>query len=1370
MYASLRDPRLPAQYLKNNQQDAVDEEMGLYDYGKAAATGLYHGAVLSLPEQYMRVFHRLGRWFGSDSMESWAQEKLDEYAYLRENDPFWQPDEKWMNSYLGQSLYNGFQSISSSAGLMLPGLALMPVTGGLSGGILGSALLGTATSAGTLAGIAEFDNFVDDAYKKFSKLNPNITREDMEDEHFWNAMFSGLAEGGLEFGGDLLGGKLLGILGKGTAGAVSAEALDQGRHIVSKLFRNSMRSMLAEVPSEVATAGIQDWLRESSGLDFQGRVKAMVQSLGPAMVSGGAFGAVGTAAKEIAGATHLSPAESKKRFDELAALGQSAELQDHLGDAGYAFYTQHLKEAAGMHPEQARAISEVAKKSAEAWARENGRDVSEWWADKNRQAGILTEDGWSDTVAIAQALVTPEASFDAVIANTSDGIWKSLTPDQQQAMTTKYGMVDEAGNPGIDKAKFDADLTAWIKDPKSVNADETTQSVFTSMRDRLLDSYEGVQENGGVRISAEAQGLFEAAFKRLEKKAPEAPLPYRPIDSEALSRELADIAANSPEDNEKIVDAFLRNTEFNFNPWTVGDDVKATFAAMDKALSPYMSKMLKRQSDTEENARAERDMKSNGYTAEGIDSLFKDVVGNEEGSFSYRLRKAMIYQTLTYKNLQKLGLDYKQNPTPQNGVALRMAIEMAQGVHEQMRGLRSESGRGLRVWRFAGKDNQMDLSRLNDIFENSGGAGMHEKIAKLLTNANGIEGIKKAVEASAYTRTEAMLIEHVTLGMLTNPATQIVNVAGNGLTLVQETFNRFVGEKMNAGKDGIVKGETGAMINGFFMALKNIRETWGQHKQKQGGTWNALKNIDGMQWGDASGAASIIDDGGTMQRQLTRENAQYVLDAASEGSGITAAADKLGLSSAHAKATHGLATAVEYYGRSLGLVSKGLLTADQFFKTVAYHMEMNARNFRRAKQAEAGGGDFKAAYDKLNKKALKADKNAAMEFAKKVTFQSDLGAIGKHLNKMRTEAPLLRLAIPFLKTPINILKYGAAHTPYLNRLVGSVNAELASPDPSIRQLAEARVMTGTMVWTAALGLAAQGMLTGAGPADLEKRKKLEATGWQPFSLKIGDSYYAIDRLDPAAFLFNTAASFLEIAQNLEGDDLMDASLAGLGAAIRTVTNRSYLQSVDNILNMVMNLESTEGQRAIQNMVGSIAVPASALSRTTARVIDPVAHETMGLFNSLRSNIPGFSMTVPERRNFLGEVEDAPEMWGPDHLSPMRTRSDNKDPVYAEIARLSQAGQQLPGTLSRTITQNGKKTKLNAEKYAQLQALAGVGHKIGGQTLKDRLGQLVGSGLYESASDEKKADMISDLVGTYRQAAKKILVKNDPEIRYLLGLD
>lgn len=78
---------------------------------------------------------------------------------------------------------------------------------------------------------------------------------------------------------------------------------------------------------------------------------------------------------------------------------------------------------------------------------------------------------------------------------------------------------------------------------------------------------------------------------------------------------------------------------------------------------------------------------------------------------------------------------------------------------------------------------------------------------------------------------------------------------------------------------------------------------------------------------------------------------------------------------------------VEYMGRVLGYSGKILQAQDQFFKTIAMHGELAARNYREAtRQAGGDKAKFQALMKRFAENPPAEHKLAAVEFGKLVTF------------------------------------------------------------------------------------------------------------------------------------------------------------------------------------------------------------------------------------------------------------------------------------------------------------------------------------------------------------------------------------------------
>src|SRR5687768_10912177 len=64
--------------------------------------------------------------------------------------------------------------------------------------------------------------------------------------------------------------------------------------------------------------------------------------------------------------------------------------------------------------------------------------------------------------------------------------------------------------------------------------------------------------------------------------------------------------------------------------------------------------------------------------------------------------------------------------------------------------------------------------------------------------------------------------------------------------------------------------------------------------------------------------------------------------------------------------------------------------------------------------------------------------------------------------------------------------------------------------------------------------ASSGIVTGGGPTDPTlRRSQEELTGWKPYSVRIGDTYYSYGRLSPLGSLLGMVADYTEIRGSID---------------------------------------------------------------------------------------------------------------------------------------------------------------------------------------------------------------------------------------------
>lgn len=1315
-------------------EDALREEMSwteaIQNRGEALGYGALHGITSTAPEQAYRAIRTISRMLGDDDTYAWASDNIREIAVERKTDPFYKVDPQWVNDEWGRSLYEGANSLTSSIVLGLPavGAAAVAATAGApiaagAGLSLGAAFFSNALGGAAVGSLAEYDNFMDEAYEELSQLNPELTRDQIEDQSMWQAIISGAAEGGLELAGDLLGGKLVGLFGK--AGAEPA------RHILQKLLFKSMGTMGIEVTGEGLTAVIQDAARKTNGMTHQGAGKAFANIIGPTLVSAGLSGAGRTLANNLRTDDNtqeqaseamtlltqdMSPERRKEVLKNYREGIEDKKAEARISPEAYKVFTQ--LRAAEWNPEEARVLTRQLEDEALRWSEETGGQPSEYFKIKQEQLGDGIQQGLSSRLALINAFSDRGANLETVLENSMSFLKEDLNEEQRVALEDTYAPNEEG-----EVRDVRSDLISYIrsgrKAPKGLEMTPELSSAFRGMRDKMLNSYGIAQEMGKVSLKPETIAILEKSLgKEFKPSAPAKTKLFTMRGEDFNVDRIMDRVskAENPDKAEAFAESLGSEIRLNLDAFDVDDIDKVLMGELHKQFGKdFEEKLYEGNTDAEIEARAMREFKEFDLTVEHFQQKAAELK-NVDGA---KLIKQAKFQLTVMRSMTRdLCKDAKESGRVEDKNAARIAGIATRDMLAAYRGLQKEAGTMVRAFRGSKNDDLTVLEKQTRLLEGMGGEEATDVWINAMLNAPTPEGRTKVL-AGANSKTMNNIIEVAMTGMLSSPKTHLVNIIGNGWALLEEVFNRATAATLG-GDTGVRKGEAGAMASaaasGFMEALS--------------AGWNTFKTNESR-------------------------------------FGATRAASEMGLTAEHDEISGGLSSVSDYvwHGLKGGKLAFRLLGgADEFFQVMAYNMEIEATKHREAlnvTKAQAGSPEYLAVMEELTANLPDDIHKDAIDFSKYVTFKTDMGDVGKFINKMRAKHPSLYAVLPFVKTPINIWKWGANRTPGLANLMKEHNDAVNSGDPVQQQLADARVTTGSLIWISALSIAAGGFITGPGPSDPDEREKLRATGWQPNSLKVGGTYIALDRVDPLSFLLTTAAALNDAVYDLDEENASSLYTAALGASISALSNRTYLESVIDTFEMLKDperhLEGYLGRRA------TMLIPMGAAFREARRQTDPVQREVESIFDAVLNNLPGFSEALPVRRNYLGERIEVENLGGLSAINPFAVSFDADDVVAEEIYRLKQQGHIQFGRMSQNMTHRGAVAKLEGKDYSDLQGFIGTGLEINGKTQKQAIEDVLTSSQYARLSDEDKGTAIERVVRKYRKAGSKQFKRERPEL-------
>ena len=686
--------------------------------------------------------------------------------------------------------------------------------------------------------------------------------------------------------------------------------------------------------------------------------------------------------------------------------------------------------------------------------------------------------------------------------------------------------------------------------------------------------------------------------------------------------------------------------------------------------------------------------------------LTEDNLINRKSGSAFNAETAYAARVLNIEsatNLTKLAKKSQgTNATAEDLFAFEEALNRHVAIQEQIAGITAEAGRTLRSFRETVASADVLRSKaIKDYIQAKGGGDKIEEMATFISNLDTPEQVAKFTKDAVKPKFKDKLQELWINSLLSSPSTHIVNVVSNGIVAATRMPEYVVASLLGAGRKGSDKvsfTETGGRIYGsMYGFLDGIR---------------AFKNalID----------PSSVDDPLT-KLELQRQNSI---------SGIK--------------------------GEVIRLPGRFLTAEDQLFKSVGYRQELWGQAIRKAKSEGKG---IKRAYEIMDDPAKNFPdiELASRDTARYQTFTNPLGPTGQSVQKIIQNHPWTRYIAPFVRTPVNIVKYAGQRTPL--GVFAKSYKEAIKKGGAEADIARARVIVGSTAMASMAMLANDGLVTGRGPADYREKSILRETGWQPYSIRIGDSYYAYNRFEPVGILFGLAADWSDIYKYVnkeitEENELELGEIATMLAASFTenITNKTFLTGISDFINVMFNPDRY-GEASIQRFLASFVPTASYYVRKNS---DPLIRDSQSVMDAFYNRIPGLSTELPARRNVFGEERRFQEGAAPDFLgnvgktfSPVAKSTITNDVVFNELVDLKIT----PTTPKRTI--GG--VDLTPKQYESL-----LMEMIPLQT-KARLEYFIKSPEYQALLPLQKTDAIKTIIQNDQKAARDLTAATYPNI-------
>lgn len=978
-----------------------------------------------------------------------------------------------------------------------------------------------------------------------------------------------------------------------------------------------------------------------------------------------------------------------------------------------------------------------------------------------------------------QAMVNNEELAPAKLPETETGAG-ALTQGVTQFLTGFFG-----ANKFLAPVKgaITKDLAAGaiadgvVFDPQDGNLSTLINEQFPELANPVTEfldsSAEDHQAVGRLKNALEGTGLgavatpFVAALRLIKRGRETESLPEQdPVKAEDAEVDVvADVGApldTRPEVLVKVDDTKAQNILEETDLHTIDEGYDFNFDRVES--EDDVLKMVQAVSDNFETqiGKAKGETKPlDQIEAESAELLadelgLSDTIGKLNTSFDETADlpvKFTAYRKVLYasaKRLRTLADAAAQTGSDADLLAFKKHLARHTGIQAQVKGVQTNIARTLRAMSLNVGDDALNAKQVEDLMADTPRGNLRD-LARKLHKLEDVKAINKFTQKSPWLRSKEVVQELYINGLLSGPRTFAVNTVGNTLTSVNALSERYLA----AGFGSLRRargGEGGVRLNEANAQIYALRRSFGDVLGISARGRAALKD---------AGIAAIRGDYDTASKILKAEEGEFgtALRAAVTGDPQIDNLSKIEVSNHRAisaenfnmKSGTSMARAVDYLGNFVRIPGRVLMTTDELFKGINYRRELHALAYREAadkigRNDQVGMAHYITEVTENPPEHLHA---AALEDARVATFTNPLGNSGTKLQELANDHFALKVIMPFIRTPVNILKYVGVRTPGLSALSKSVRDDIMGVNgPAKQDLAMAKWSTGGMLYTSAFFMADSGMLVGSHPK-AERQAKFQA-GQPEYAIKIDDEWIQYNRLDPFGMFLGLAADYHRVSGMLSDEEQEEIATAMMTAISNNLASKTWLSGVVSIMD-AFNHPERYGERYFQNLAAAFTTP-NVLAQVTTTV-DPVRREVNSVMDKIISRIPGMSDTLHPQLDLFGEPVSYSGGLGPDLVSPIYTQDESNDPVRLEIARL--------GLDLKKVPKNIDGHELNPDQYFEYQRLAGQG-------LHDAIKKVMRSNRYKKALDGDESggrhEMIKKVIGNYKSRARKQMIRKYDEIK------
>lgn len=623
-------------------------------------------------------------------------------------------------------------------------------------------------------------------------------------------------------------------------------------------------------------------------------------------------------------------------------------------------------------------------------------------------------------------------------------------------------------------------------------------------------------------------------------------------------------------------------------------------------------------------------------------------------------------------------------------VAFRAGLLRHAAIQEQVSGMTAEAGRTLSQFRAQASASRHRERILKQLIENHGGRDNLEEAAQAIIDLQKVPGsLNKFARDAGKPTWKDKAVELWYNSLLSGPQTHAVNIVSNALTASLQIPEHATAAAIGLGRAGANKLLGKQATDRVLMSELGPR-------------------VVGLAQGALEGMKAF----------------RYTLKTGNVPDLVSK------VETAQEEAISGLK------GKIIRTPTRLLSAEDEFFKAVARRSEIASLAVRRARAEGLRGDALSKRIDDLTANPTPEMLDQALDFARYTTFQRPVGNVAGAVLQMTRSVPALKLFLPFVRTPTNILKFAVERSPAAP-LLKEVRADFMAGGAK-RDLAVAKATLGTGLGLLITQLVASGDITGGGPADENAKRLMLADGWQPYSVKLGGKYYSYQRLDPLATTLGVAADFVDLQSKMterQADEVAETVVASI---ISNLSDKTWLSGASDLVSAIHDPQRY-GSQLVNRLAGSIAIPAGGAQ--LARTIDETPREVKTPLEAVKARIPGLSDNLRPRLDAWGRPMPKEGGVGPDIVSPFFQSTPRDEAINREALAIGAT----VSDPSRTVA--GR--RLDDAEFHEYRALAG-------QLVREDFARAIANPEWRGLSIQQRRKAFDEIKREGRKTAREML--------------